>query len=342
MKRALVTGATGMLGSYVVDRLLDDGWTVRALVRRPGSARRLVETGVDCAPGDMTNAEDVRRAVVGCEAVVHAAAFIGAGGRWEEYRRGNVGGTANVVAACSEVGARLVHVSSTAVFGQARYRDPPTDERAPLPRLPERDVYGRSKQDAERVVLDAVEEDRLRATVVRPPVMYGRYDRQFAPRIGPVFRAGVFPVVGTGTNPLPIVHAASVADGITRSLARDVALGRVYHLTHDFDLDVVNLAKLAGQGLDRRIWTPRVPFVAGRVGFAALRAVLTVGGRSDLAGHVTGTFRMLTRPNPFSSERARRELDWAPPIPPEIGLPDAFQWWATHRNGSTSTDGTDE
>jgi len=236
-----------------------------------------------------------------------------------------------VLSAAAGVGARVAFVSSTAVFGQARYRLAPVDEAAPLPELPEHDLYGRSKQAAEALVLERHRKGEVWATVVRPPVMYGRRDRQFIPRIAPVLRARVFPLLGSGRTTLPVVQAASVADGIVRALDHDDAGGRVYHLTNDDPLTVAELVRYAARGLGIRIASPRLPRAAGRVGFAALRLALTCGGRSDLARHATGTYRMLTRDNPFRSARARLELGWEPAVPHATAMPDAFRWWRRAR-----------
>ena len=325
--RALVTGATGMLGSYVVQELQEGGVTVRALVRDRTRARFLVSAGVELAYGSLGDAASVLAAADGCDIVIHAAAEIGSGGAWERFRRGNVQGTANVVDAVQATGARLVHVSSTAVVGAARYRAAPTDETVPLPELPDHDVYGRSKQEAERLVLEASEQGRIRAAVVRPPVMYGRRDRQFVPRVGPVLRRGVFPLIGGGRATLTLVHAGAVAQGAVLAATADVALGRVYHLANDFPVDSALLVRCAREGLGVSIAGPRIPQLGGRIGFAMLGLALRLGGRADLARHARGTLDMLTRDNPFSSQRARDELGWAPRVPPERGLTEAFRWW---------------
>jgi hypothetical protein len=56
-----------------------------------------------------------------------------------------------------------------------------------------------------------------------------------------------------------------------------------------------------------------------------------------------GTLDFLTRDNPFTSERARRELGWAPPVRPEVGIPDAFRWWKEDaRRTRRSRDGASE
>lgn len=325
--RALVTGATGMLGGYVVRRLLEEGWGVRALVRRPEHAGDLRARGVEVVPGDLADQGSLCLAVRGCQIVIHAAAAIGSGSDAADFRAANVAGTEHVVRAAEHARARLVLVSSTAVFGQQRYRPVPTDESVPLPSLPCDDAYGRSKQDAERVVMDAHRTGRVRACVVRPPVMYGVGDRQFAPRIGRVLRAGVFPLVDGGRAHLSLVHADAVADGAIRAALSEAADGQIYHLTDDFPVTVADLVRLASQGLGRRIATPSVPLPAARAGFALLRLGLQAMGRQDLARHAPGTLAMLTRDNPFTSARARSELGWDPRVRPEDGIPEAFRWW---------------
>lgn len=334
--RALVTGATGMLGSYITEHLVARGWEVRALVRERSRAAWLEELGVELHSGSLEDPESLMRAAASRDVVFHAAAAIGAEGDWESYRRGNVEGTRSIVAAASAAGARLVHVSSTAVYGAARYHEQPTDEETPVPELPAHDVYGRSKQEAEEVVLDAHRRGALWASIVRPPVMYGVRDRQFTPRVGPVLARGVFPRIHGGSTTLSIVNASHVAEGAILAALADDAGGRTFLLTDDFPVTVTDLVRCAEAGLGRRIFAPSVPMAVGRAGFAALAAALRALGRGALARHAAGTLAMLTRDNPFSSERARRELGWAPAIEPDVGLTRAFRYWSTETSLRTS------
>ena len=330
--RALVTGATGMLGSHIVECLREDGWSVRALVRSRDGGAWLEPMGVELVEGLLENVDSLVAAATSCDAVFHAAAAIGAGGDWEEYRRGNVEGTRNVVEAASRAAARLVHVSSTAVYGDARYYDEPTDEHAPLPELPAYDVYGRSKQEAEAVVLEAHRTGRSWGTVVRPPVMYGCRDRQFVPRVAPMLDHGLFPRIAGGRTTLALVHARHVAEGAVLAARREIAGGNVYLLTNDFPVTVTDLVRSAETGLGKRIYAPAVPMPMGRVGFAALQGILKTIGRGDLARHAKGTLDMLTKDNPFTSDRARSELGWSPSIVPEVGLTEAFRFWKSARS----------
>src|SRR5512132_3852087 len=105
-RHALITGATGLVGSHLVEQLAADGWTVRALVRDPRSAAWLRELGAsDFARGDVLDAPSIAGAAAGCEVIFHtAAAIIPAAATWESYRATNVGGTESVIAAARASG----------------------------------------------------------------------------------------------------------------------------------------------------------------------------------------------------------------------------------------------
>ena len=331
MPLALVTGATGQVGSYIVERLVGDGWRVRSLVREPAAARWLETQGVELVAGDVLDAQRFRDAAAGCDAIFHAAAIVTARGGWEHYRDSNIGGTRNAIDAAASSGARLLHVSSVAVYGGAsRYRDEPTDENTPLAPLPEDAYYARSKRESEQLVLGAHAAGRIWAATVRPDVIYGRRDRQFVPRLARVLERGFFPVVGGGGTTLAVVHAASVADGAVRAVGIEVAGGRAYNLANDFPVTVASFARLAGEGLERRVRLVSLPLSLARPALVALRGVVRVTRGAALAAQSDGTLDFLSRDNPFTSERARQELGWSPPVKPEVGIPDAFRWWKEH------------
>jgi nucleoside-diphosphate-sugar epimerase len=332
VRHALVTGATGQVGSYLVERLIADGWHVRALVRDPGRAARLEAAGVELRPGDILDERSVCAAAAGCDAIFHAAALVTARGNWNRYRAVNVDGTRHAITAAASSGARLLHVSSVAVYGgTSRYAATPTDEDTPLPPLPPHAYYARSKRESEQLVLEAHAAGRIWGCAVRPDVIYGRYDRQFVPRIARVLQHGLFPRIGTGRTTLAIVHAASVADGAVRAIASPIAGGRAYNLANDFDVTVNDLVHLAAEGLGREVRIIPVPLPVARAAFRLLCLGIRVTGGRVLATQVAGSLDFLTRDNPFSSDRARRELGWSPPVPPDIGIPEAFRWWKEHR-----------
>src|SRR2546429_2558416 len=123
----LVTGASCLVGSHVVEALVARGETVRAVVRRASraAARRL---GAGAVAGEVTDPAVWQRAAHGVRAIVHAAAIVQRRASWERYVAVNVEGTRLAAAAARATRVRLVHISSVAVYGgSAAY--PSTPER---------------------------------------------------------------------------------------------------------------------------------------------------------------------------------------------------------------------
>ena len=331
MPSALVTGATGLVGSHIVEQLVRTGWSVRAVVRTPNP--ELALRGVDTVLGDVLDVDTLARAAAGRDIIFHTAAAITQRGGWAAYRGLNVDGTSNAIEAAARAGARLLQLSSVAVYGpNGRFRGAlgKTDENTPLAELPERAYYSRSKRESEHLVLAAHARGRIWATAVRPDVVYGPRDRQFVPRIAKLLQRGYAPLIDGGRSTLAIVHAANVADGAIRAATHDVAGGQVYNLANDYDVTVRDFLRLAARGLGRPMHLIPIPLPIAKAAFRATKAIvkLVAPGRASVLS--VASLSMITRDNPFTSDRARRELGWAPVIHPEQGIPDAFRWWLTH------------
>jgi nucleoside-diphosphate-sugar epimerase len=149
----LVTGATGLLGSHIVEQLRKRDLPVRVLVRRGSDVAWLKTQGVEFAEGDITDRASLDRACQGCDVVYHSAARVGDWGPWDEFQRITIDGTQNVIDACVAARVRrLVHISSVSTYGY--YTDPITvDETSAssstsgpitaVPRSPPRSCAGR-------------------------------------------------------------------------------------------------------------------------------------------------------------------------------------------------------
>jgi nucleoside-diphosphate-sugar epimerase len=310
-----------------VERLHADGWDVRALVRDAAAAARLERAGATLEVGDVLDTSSVARAAAGCAVVFHAAAVVVSGGGWDAYRRLNVDGTRAVIDATAAAGARLLHVSSVAVYGPSgRYGRSATTEDAPLSPLPESAHYARSKRESEALVLDAHAAGRVWASAIRPDVIYGRHDRQFVPRVARLLRTGVVPLLDGGRSTLAIVHAANVAHAAVLAATTSVAAGRAYNVANDGDVTVAEFMRLAADALGRRLHTIHVPGTLVRLAVRTAGGAARLVGRGDVGTALATSVDFLTRDNPFSSARAERELGWRPVVAPADGIRDAFAW----------------
>ena len=143
----LVTGATGLAGANICKLLVERGDRVRALARAGADTDPLAALGVEVVTGDITDADDVRRAAAGSDAAIHCAALLGgASQNLDDFRAVNVDGTRNVLDAAERVGMRRVVAVSTGTFfdtsgGLER-------EDAPVSREPSSDPYTVTKMAA--------------------------------------------------------------------------------------------------------------------------------------------------------------------------------------------------
>ena len=164
-----ITGATGLVGGHAAEEALRRGHRVRALVRASSDTRWLDQLGVEKVPGDLEDAESLRRGVAGADWVFNCAAKVGDWGTLAEFRRLNVAALRLLLdAACDAQVERFVHVSSLGVYAGRDHHG--TDETVP-PAASSLDAYTRSKTEAEALVLK-YHNERLAARGHRPPGLH--------------------------------------------------------------------------------------------------------------------------------------------------------------------------
>src|SRR5574341_348584 len=121
--KALVTGATGFLGSHIAERLVQRGDTVRALVRLSSDTRLLHELGVELVTGDVEDQTTLAPAMDGIDVLYHAAARVTDWGTWSQFAATTVEGTRNVMAAAFQAGVpRILQVSTDGVYALSAFK----------------------------------------------------------------------------------------------------------------------------------------------------------------------------------------------------------------------------
>ena len=180
---ALVTGATGFLGSHLVQQLRLGGHRVRALVHNPNKAHVLDRLDVEIVVGDVTAAETLMPAVAGVDVVFHTAALVADWADWASYLATTVQGTENTIEAAIRASVRrFVHISTIRVYDD-RYalKHGVVTEESPRGELGFRHFghYSHAKAMAEAMVWK--HQDRIPVTVIRPAWIYGPRDEVILP-----------------------------------------------------------------------------------------------------------------------------------------------------------------
>lgn len=304
----LVTGATGFIGGHLVERLVAEGESVRALVRLGSDASRLA--GAELAPGDLGDPAGLERAARGCASVYHLAGVTAAvGRRGREFAAVNVEGTRAAARAAAGSGARrLVLASSVSVYGNA-VRDHRIREGSAIrPETP----YGRSKRAAERALREVSAETGLETVAARIASVMGPRSRTWNGLFDDV-AAGRLRFVGDGENHHHWVDVDDVVEGLLRCGRTPAAAGRVYTLAGP---DPAPLRRLVGwireaTGGPEPGRSP-LPVTAFALYGLANRPFSALARRS-LPRYDRVEFFVGDRI--FDLARARAELDWVPRVP---------------------------
>ncbi len=312
-KVALVTGASGFIGSHVVEALLAHGWRVRCLVRRASVLKWIPTDDVTLINGDIrVQDEDLDRAVRNVSVVFHLAGLTSAAND-SEYIASNVEGTRNVVDAMrrSAPDALLAFASSLSAAGPARKRPlNETEEPSPV------SAYGRSKLTAERIVASS----GLGYLIIRPPAVYGPRDSDILAAFRMAQRGIEMRVAPPGQR-LSLVHVHDLAQGFV--CAAELEGRGLYYLTDGMIHTVESVSEQIARAVGKQ---PRVVTVSVGVAEAIsqverFRGVLT-GSKPLLT---PDRIKELTQKDwTCDDTRARLDIDYES----KVSLPEGMQMTA--------------
>jgi dTDP-glucose 4,6-dehydratase len=308
-RTALVTGAGGFIGSHLVEALLASGENVRAFVRYngrsdPGMLRVLPAEkyrGIEVIFGDLRDGDAVAAALKGVDVVYHLGALIGIPYSYVHPRETvdtNVGGTLNVLAAARERGVRVVHTSTSEVYGTAQ--SVPMSESHPL--------QGQSPYSASKIGADMLAESFHRSfglpvVTVRPFNTYGPRQSARAVIMATIAQALTQDVVRLGdlrpTRDLNFV--TDTARGFLLAGTSEKAVGHVVNLAQGREISIGDLAE-------------RIIAIVGR----PVRLESDAGRQRPKASEV---LRLCG-----DNTRARDLLGWTPEVGLDEGLRRTVEW----------------
>ena len=327
----LVTGATGMLGSHIAERLVAQGRRVRALARPTSKTRFLESLGVEIVRGDLSDPDACTRAATGIEVVYHAAAKVGDWGGWREFQTGCLDATANLGRASLATGVRrFLHISSTSAYGHPADGGPPVDESAPLGQHVwwPWDYYTTSKVESERILWRLAEESRLPLTIIRPSWLYGERDRTTTARLVDRLHRGQARLIGPGDNPLSAVYVGTVADAALLAASDPGSVGEAYNITNQGEtITQREFFQFFASASSAPMVTRRIPY---RVAFSA-SFLMEAHGR--LTGRVQPPLIsryatwLLGRHLEYSTTKARDRLGWQPTLTYRESIDRTVGWY---------------
>lgn len=249
-RQVLLTGAAGFIGSHVLEALHSRGAKVRAFIRYTSrndrgwidSLSRNITDNAEIIAGDIKDPDAVRNAVKGCDVVLHLAALIGIPYSYvhpRNYVDTNITGTTNVLTAALDYGvSRVVHISTSEVYGTAQYV--PIDEAHPrVPQSP----YSASKISADMLAESFYRSFDLPVVTIRPFNTYGPRQSQRAviPTIITQLLTAQTLRIGATSPTRDFTYVTDTAEGILRGAESDEAIGKTINLGSGTEISIGHL-----------------------------------------------------------------------------------------------------
>jgi nucleoside-diphosphate-sugar epimerase len=323
-KLHVITGASGQLGSHLVEQLRAAGESVRAFVRPSSNTAFLQTQNVEIVTGNLSDRDTVRRAFAGAAIVFHCAAKVSDWGRWKDFEAEAVTSTRNVVEACrAENVGRLVHVSSISVYGHPDEGEDITEESPLAKNMWLWDYYAQAKILAEKIAWEFGPD----VTVIRPSWIYGPRDRVSMPRVIPAILERRVPLIGPGDNLLNIIYVGDVAAGIITAANHPIAKGQAYNLCSKGEVTQAGLTNALTDALGLPRIEKHIPYgLALRFAFLKeLFAKMTF--RKSPPTITRRAVYLIGRSTRFNIGKAKAHFGWQPTTPIQEGVRRTIEWY---------------
>ena len=255
MAEIFLTGATGFVGSFVAQRLIEQKHRVTCLVRKTSNLRWIEQLPLKYCTGSLYQPESYKDAVKTADYILHIAGVTKALTR-DEYYRGNVDATQHLLDTVVNQNPnikRFLLVSSQAAVGPSPGPEP-IDENAPMNPLTD---YGKSKMEAERIARSYG--DQIPITIIRPPAVYGPRDRDVL-NFFKNMKRGINLQVGNVDQLVSLIYAEDLAEGIIRAAMSNTSAGETYFLCEEPPYRWSHFARVSAEVMGKKYVTVRIPY----------------------------------------------------------------------------------
>lgn len=326
MTKALVTGATGFIGSNLVKRLLRDGWKVKALVRAKSSYATIRKLGVDIFIGDITNSESIHEAVRKVDMLFNCAAALPYHRLPDkDYWEVNVKGVGNVLKACYKSGVkRVVHISTVGIYGKTG-KTALNEEALPKPN----EIYSKTKFEGEKLIFREIKRGHLYVTIIRPTIGYGPGDtRPGFLDLFKLIKMGIFVPIGKGENFFHTIYVDNLIDALLLAATKKEAIGEDFVIGDDPCPKMKDVISAIAKATKSSPLPVNLPASAALLAAKLFDPLKRMGFSTPLT---TQRVKFITEDKIFSIEKAKKLLGYKPRVGLTEGLRRTYRWYLENK-----------
>lgn len=320
IKRVLVTGASGFLGSHISEALHDAGYEVHALIRENSSRRWLGYDWLNIHTVGLNQGADLSATLSRMYGVIHCAAKTSAHSKGD-FHKVNVEATRMLADESIKAGVRrFIYISSQAAGGPSKGPYPKNEDDPDCPVS----AYGRSKKDAEKELYSL--RDRIEVVTLRYSIVYGPRSKEMLP-VFKIAQGAIQPLLGMKPFYISMIHVEDAVRAAVAALTASVPSGSIYYITDGIDYTLEYLYDRIDEVTKHRGRRVHVPFWI--VNLAAWLQHDVLKKESAFTRDKVKEFK--ARYWLASPERAMRELGWRPQLLPEEGFAQTVRWYRYKR-----------
>jgi nucleoside-diphosphate-sugar epimerase len=318
---AVVTGASGFVGSHLVDNLLAHNFRVRCILRSTSSRRWLEGKDVEIFDCGLFDRDGLSKAFKDAQYIFHVAGVVKAK-KPEGYYRGNVEATEHILEAAlmqKESIKKIVIVGSQTAAGPSKPGEPKTEDMTPEPIT----TYGRSKLEQEQLAAKYM--DRLPITICRAPAVYGERDTEIM-IFFQTYKKGLMTKIGFNHKELNLIHAADLVEGLRLAALSDNAKGEIYFITSKEFYTWDRIGNICADVLGKKAFSVRLPHaivysVAGIAQFFSMFSKKAATLNIEKARDITRQYWTC------SHLKAKDQIGFEQQISIEEGIKRTFNWY---------------
>jgi nucleoside-diphosphate-sugar epimerase len=316
--KALVTGASGAIGTVLLEELVKKGYETRCLFEPQLDASRAQQLGSQIVRGNLLDPSTLKGIAEGVEVVFHLAAKVGDWGPRSAFYAVGVDGTKNLLDECTHV-KRFIYFSSIVGLGFGRDMQGLDEDAVPI-------KFGTSysdcKIDAETLVRTYCNNHNIPYTIIRPANVIGPNSVNVKDVVEALLKVPV-PLVGGGKAPGAFVYITNLVDGVISAAESEKAIGKTYHLKDDYDITWGEYIKILGSWIGKKP-VGSIPFkLAWWLGYVTEILFSPFKLRPPLTRTAAA---LMGQNNDVDNSRAKRDLGWNSKVPLDVALREIEQW----------------